>query len=243
MRIATILLILFLFSCSSEVGKEVEPRKQKEPARLNAEIPIIQKDDDNDSTLNEVDTLGRKIGKWETEVDGEVWKTEFFKDGKLHGLQTQKLNNGEILETKFSNGNKNGISQQYREGAKVASYLTIYSNNNRVFSTFPNEILNGNFKKVIYSTELDSIDLNIRYLKGMKLYKGKVLKKSSIKGVPVGIHEVFYENGKVKFQLNFEIDSLYSFDQKGNPADTSFFSYEKKIWPNFDEAEIVPERQ
>ncbi len=233
-----VLGICFISACSTEMGEEAEEKKPKGPARLEAEVPEFQIPDDGDSTLNEVDTLGRKTGKWETEVDGKVWKTEFFKEGKLHGLQTQNLDNGKVLETNFSMGKKNGVSQEYMNGAKVADYLTIYKNDKRVFSTFPKDLFAGNFKKIIYSTELDSIDLKIKYVSGKKLYEGKILKKSNIRGVPVGIHQVFHENGKVKFELNFETDTIYTYNPKGFPTDTSFFSYEKKIWPNYDQVEI-----
>lgn len=232
------LSLLFTTACSADIVKEEEVTKPKQPARLEVEIPQYEAPDDGDSTLNEIDTMGRKIGKWETVVDGKVWKTEFFKDGKLHGLQTQNLDNGKVLETNFSNGKKNGLSQEYTAGAKVSDYLTIYQNDKRVFSTFPKDLYAGNFKKIIFSTELDSIDLNIKYLSGRKLYQGKILKKSSIRGVPVGVHKVFHENGKVKFELHFETDTIYSFNPKGIPTDTAFFSYEKKVWPDYDQVEI-----
>ncbi|MCB0476705.1 MAG: hypothetical protein KDC84_00980 [Crocinitomicaceae bacterium] len=237
-RIYILFVGLVVVSCSTDMGEEEEPVKPKQPARLDVKPPEYNKPDDGDSTLNETDSLGRKIGKWETEVDGQVWKTEFYKDGKLHGLQTQKLDKGKVLETHFANGKKNGISQEYQDGAKVADYLTIYQNDKRVFSTFPKDLAQGNFKKIIFSTELDSIDLKINYLSGKKLYEGKILKKSNIRGVPVGEHKVFYENGQTKYLLNFEKDSIYQFDTKGNPKDTSFFSYEKKIWPVYDGVKI-----
>lgn len=238
MRLGLFTLPLWVISCSSDIGEEQEEVQPKQPARLEVEVPEYEKPDDGDSTLNEKDSLGRKIGKWETKVDGQLWKTEFYIDGKLHGLQTQKLDHGKVLETHFIKGKKSGISQEYLEGAKVADYLTIYHNDKRVFSTFPKDLVNGNFKKILFSTELDSIELNIKYISGKKLYQGKILKKSSIRGVPVGEHQVFYENGKTKYLLNFEIDSLYKFDSKGNPTDTSYFSYEKKIWPVYDELEV-----
>lgn len=228
----------FISSCSPNIGDKKEEKKQKQPATLDVEAPEHVIPDDGDSTLNEKDTLGRKIGRWETEVDGKVWKTEFFKEGKLHGIQTQNLDNGKVLETHFSMGRKNGVSQEYVNGSKVAEYLTIYQNDQRVFSTFPKDLYAGNFKKIMYSTELDSIELKIKYISGNKLYEGKILKKSSIRGIPVGVHKVFYENGKVKFELNFETDSIYSYNKEGIPTDTAFFSYEKKVWPEYDQVEV-----
>ena len=230
--------ITILISCSTGPVEEVQQKEPPKPATLEVEEPEMNHQGNLDSMVNIVDSLGRKTGKWETKVNGEIWKTEFYEQGKLHGLQTQKLNNGEILETRYIKGLKHGISQQYSEGDKVAKSITIYHNGKRVFSTFPQELSNGNFKKAVLSTELDSIELKLKYLSGKKLYQGKIIKESSIKGVPGGQHKVFYENGKTKFLLDYDIDSMYSYDKKGKPVDTLYFSLEKKIWPKLDEVEI-----
>jgi hypothetical protein len=173
--------------------------------------PILIQD-----TLQFTDENGLKQGLWKEYLNGKLWKEERYLNNTLHGLCNEYGEDGVIYQSSYNNGKKNGLSQTFIPGSVTALFATFYLNDDHQWLAYPYEMVQYIVPVKGPRTELDSTTIKIYYLSGQLLYEGKFHGSKTGAAQGFGIHNSYYENGKNRSVLNYNSDSITTYDQKGN---------------------------
>jgi len=211
-------LLLLNLSCQLHES-ENNPKKGEISSQKQAKERIVK---DTPVTapsfrLNFTDINGLKQGLWKTYWNKKIWKEERYKDGHLHGINREYFANGEIIQSKYINGVKHGLSIHYHPDSSAARFITLWDNDKAIWLAFPN-ILESSFVSLKgFILHIDSAKLEIPYVSGKLLYSGTIIKKEPDinLGYPIGIHKVFYETGELKALVDFDSRKLTVYDKGG----------------------------
>lgn len=167
----------------------------------------------DETSLNKTDDNGLKQGVWEIQYNNKLWKRENFKNGKLNGKCFEFSANGEIHETQYINGIRDGYYLHYEPKSKSSKFLTRWEQGDKVWSTFPVQIEKDLIpvKGFIYRGK-DTIQITIPFNSGKTLSIGSIVKG----GKPIGKHVIYYETQEIKAIVNYETDSVKTFDIQGD---------------------------
>ncbi|WP_107037519.1 toxin-antitoxin system YwqK family antitoxin [Brumimicrobium mesophilum] len=231
------LLVITLTACIDRI-EEVKPEitKQSKGKILSKDSVItsllvndvVQTED----TLNKIDSNGLKQGVWIEYLHHKLWKLENYDKGELNGKCLEYQANGNVFETFYEKGVKNGYSFHYEPKSTVSKFVTYWENDEKNWSTFPNMIERDlvPIKGFIYIGE-DTINVIVPYVSGKTLSKGSIIKD----GIPIGEHFVYYENQEIRAIINYDTDSLKIFDIHGNLKEYRALSdLELQVRPNFE---------
>src|SRR5690554_8197661 len=214
------LIIYFLFiitcvSCTTEApieeAKSVNSDVIDTQEKTNSdEIPIV--DTKSNSRINFTDSLGRKQGKWEKYYNNKIAKKEFYKDGKLEGKCYEYWANGEILESTYKNGIRQGYFMHYEPNTSSAKFLTFWKDNQKLWSTFP-IMIETDFvpvKGFINSTNKE-IEIVVPYISGKTLSIGTINEE----GRPIGKQRIYYKTQEPKTLIDYDVDSIKIYSKTG----------------------------
>ncbi|CAN5442390.1 hypothetical protein BH10BAC1_BH10BAC1_17610 [soil metagenome] len=167
---------------------------------------------------NQKDKNGRKQGLWDYYDRGIVKGFQTYKNDILNGPFKYWINNEEQMTVgNYMNGKREGyIKGYYLYSKRELSIVTFYKNDTQLWYGFPHAE-EYYFPVKQFTINSDSVYIKCPYENDVIWYEGLVVKKK-----PVGIHKMYFPNGKLKFEVNWALKTVREFDSTGT------FKSEKK---------------
>lgn len=214
---ACVLLTCFFVSCAEEVTKD----KIKVVSSKSKSLYTNSEEEKKTDLINYQDRLGRKQGEWKIYSKDQLVKREFYENNKLEGKSIEYFANGEVLETAYKNGDREGYAMLYSPNSSAAKFVTFWKENKKMWATFPNLIENSFLpdKGFINSTNKE-VEIIVPYVSGETLLIGTIDKN----GIPIGKHRVYYETQELKAIIDYDSDSLRIFTRTGVLEETRWLN-------------------
>ena len=165
-------------------------------------------------SINHTDSYGIRQGKWITSHHHE----NNYVNGKLHGQQLEFYSNGDIrYKDNYTNGTKEGYNFSYYKGKKEPFTVSYYENDNNLWMGFVEANKQFIYPLKDFHINTDSIYVVAPYNNGNTWYEGAFLnpEQKEITGKRVGIHKVYFTNGKHKAILDFDKKRITEYDSTG----------------------------
>lgn len=234
MRIIQPYLIMVLFTCYSCGGVQKNEAILSTATAEEQELPhdALNFEKNNSievqafDAINQKDKNGLKQGVWETYRNGKIWKRENYKDDQLHGKQYEYHGKGEVTLTAYRLGVIEGYQLRYHTDSSFANFISYYENGKHLWSAFPWELCDYIVPVKGFLTEEQRVEIRVPYNSGQRMYVGTVVNTTTSGIVPIGIHKAYYETGELKALVNYDQDSIYIYNVRGN----KIFSDRIKQW-------------
>lgn len=190
---ATVYIIVFLFSvCCFDTS---------------AQNSAVAKT--SSTVKNKKDKQGRKQGVWDFKQNGYIKGYETYLNDTLHGKFNQWINGPEQIATgQYIHGLKDGLWKWYDKTELLM--VVKYELGKELWSGYP-------LADTAYSTPIkgfglnsDSILIECPYSNGKIWYRGLYINKK-----PVGIHYIYYPNGKLRFEHDYATARVKVYDKNG----------------------------
>lgn len=166
--------------------------------------------------FNFTDSAGLKQGLWQTFHNKKLTKLENYVDGLLHGKQREYLGDGGVRETNYEHGIQHGYYLDYKVDSTAASYVSYWENGVRLWSAFPWELESYIVTVKGFLTSQKEVYIKVPYNSGKLMYEGKLVTDDDGRCKAVGVHKAYYETGEIKSTVDYNIDSIFIFDQNGH---------------------------
>lgn len=219
-RLIYTLFFCLLITACNEVNKPVEPVVE----RLKNEVFADSSRNNRAfvSRLNSIDSLGYRQGTWITKnTDNEIKETHHYLNDTLNGYWYEN-HHGFTQRGYYENGLRQGFFWTIRTGdydrldvslaTNLLVYTVIFYQNDTAMWLMSPETDIGRLVPVRgpYS-ELDSVYTEAEYLNGTRWYEG-----SFSQGRRVGIHKIYFPNGKLFGTVNYETGIVMEYDSLGH---------------------------
>lgn len=158
---------------------------------------------------NSYDADHLKQGEWDIVINKKIKGYQTFKNDTLHGPSRQWINYpDQIMTQEFHKGIEHGL-RKYFEG-KSLTMVVKFDMGKQLWTAFPS--VDAQFPKPVKggSVSLDSAYIECPYSNDTIWYRGLYLKHK-----PVGIHKMYYPNGKPRFEYNYSTSKIKTFDSTG----------------------------
>lgn len=183
--------------------------------------------------FNQFDNNGLKQGKWKIYRNGKLLELEEYKDGKLNGTSTSYDTHGAVTFTReFKNGQEHGYTtvyhQVYSEEYKTAKMVIYFENGVKQWWAFPWDLEENIIPAKGFHLEstIDTVHVKVSYISGSPLYDGVVSRIGGEYGGPkrIGLHKSYYPDGQLRSIVQYDIDSIFLFDEQGQPLEPIHFN-------------------
>lgn len=233
-----IFLVITFFSCSEE--------RQKNILSDNSEI-IFNKSSISDTLIeisdtvlvrdnvlkeNIIDGKGRKQGVWKTYYkNGLLKKKENFKNNLLHGKTLEhRFKDREMwFEENYVKGKKEGYSKFYSlKESEIPKNIGFYKKDTMQWLMFPSCDIPafekaGKLAKGIH-VMVDSVYVVAPFDNGNTWYEGAFIRTPLNDKKRVGVHKVYYENGKINILFDYTNKTKIKFSRKGDTLENRIFN-------------------
>jgi antitoxin component YwqK of YwqJK toxin-antitoxin module len=197
-----LITMLGLVSCNSVDKKPVADIKPQ----ITKDTVILKADS---SRRNSYDANHLKQGVWDIIMNKKIKGYQTFKNDTLHGPSRQWINYPEQIITKeFYKGVEHGLRKEF-EGKRL-DMVVKYRMGKQLWAAYPS--VDAQFPKPVKGggAGLDSIYIECPYENDTIWYRGLYLKHK-----PVGIHKMYFPNGKPRFEYNYSTLKIKTFDSTG----------------------------
>jgi antitoxin component YwqK of YwqJK toxin-antitoxin module len=209
MRTLILISTLWLVACNSvdnKPGSDIKPQIVKDS--------VLKKVDSAQRNFYDANHL--KQGVWDLVVNNKIKGYQTFKNDTLHGPSRQWINYPEqIMTQEFYKGVEHGF-RKYYEG-KSLNMVVKYDMGKDLWAAFPS--VDAQFPKPIkgMTVNRDSVYIECKYANDTIWYKGLFLKNKVIskKEIGVGIHKMYFPNGRPRFEYNYSTLKIKTFDSTG----------------------------
>jgi hypothetical protein len=202
MRTLILISTLWLAACNSVDNKSVADIK-----------PQIVKD----STFKKADSAQKnfydanhlKQGIWDFVENKKIKGYQTFKNDTLHGPSRHWINYPEqIIAQEYYKGIEHGLRKYFDE--KSLTMVVKFDMGKQLWSAFPS--VDARFPKPVKGghAALDSVYIECPYANDTIWYRGLYLKHK-----PVGIHKMYFPNGRPRFEYNYSNSKIKTFDSTG----------------------------
>lgn len=202
MRTLILILTLWLVACNSADNKPIADIK-----------PQVVKD----STFKKADSAQRnfydanhlKQGVWDFIENKKIKGYQTFKNDTLHGPSRHWNNYPEqIITQEFYKGIEHGLRKYFDE--KSLTMVVKFSMGKQLWTAFPS--VDARFPKPVKGghVALDSVYIECPYANDTIWYRGLYLNHK-----PVGIHKMYFPNGRPRFEYNYSTLKIRTFDSSG----------------------------
>jgi|TARA_B110000261_G_C12892857_1_gene281167 antitoxin component YwqK of YwqJK toxin-antitoxin module len=177
--------IIFFASCDSQTKKQTDENKLKSTLLLKDTINTVS------TPINSIDTLSN--------IDTTL-RNGYFLEKK-----------GMVRDGYYVNGKKEGIFRTYynkEKGKVMSTYL--YQSDTVVWSAHPAANKNRLIHIKNIHTSNDSTLVIVPFLNGKTWYEG-VFNFNE----PIGIHKTYFENSRLKGEVNYNNQTVTEFDSTG----------------------------
>lgn len=165
--------------------------------------------------INVTDSNGLKQGKWESYLNGKLWKIDYYKDDKLNGNCIKYQVNGDVQSTEYKMGIRDGYFLQYSPDSIAAQFVTFWEQNEKKWSAFPWELCHLMRPLKGFITEQDTSYIKVPYNSGTLLYEGLIVRNNK-EILPTGIHKVYYKAGGIKATIDYQSKNIKVFNENGS---------------------------
>jgi antitoxin component YwqK of YwqJK toxin-antitoxin module len=203
MRTLLFILTLGLFSCNSTEKKQVNA------ASTDLSKDTIISDTTTVFKKNMYDINHYKQGQWDIKKNGKIKGYETFKNDTLDGPYREWINYpGQIVTGQYKMGLQHGLQKHFENDSQVV----MISNFNMGKILWTGFLGNAGYPKPPkgFHIHKDSILVECPYSNDTIWYRGVFINKK-----PVGIHKMFYPNGKPRFEYNYSNEKIKVFDKNG----------------------------
>jgi len=210
MRHLVCILTFFFIACNSNTPVENVPSNIGTVQALTDDTLTAQNNTTIEAKKNCTDGNGLKQGIWDFIEKGQVKGFVTYKNNKLHGLSRHWINYPEqIVEGNYINGIKIGLWKHYYD-SKNLMLVKEYKNDTILWIGFPAADKEFHTPVKGFSIYTDSIVIQCPHLNGTTWYKGLFINKK-----PIGIHYMYYPNGKIRFEHNYSTNTIKIYDLTG----------------------------
>ena len=159
---------------------------------------------------NKKDKQGRKQGVWDVKQNGYLKGYETYLNDTLHGKFNHWINyEGQIIKGQYTHGLEDGLWKSYENKTDLVMVVK-YKQGKELWMGFP-------LADTAYSTPMkgfavysDSILIECPYDNGKIWYRGLYINKK-----PVGIHYMYYPNGKLRYEHDYATARIKVYDKNG----------------------------
>lgn len=204
------LLALLCSNCGSNDTTWSKVRQQNARTKNDS---LLKKD--NLNAIPELVNPKLKEGISKQYLNGKVWKINRYSAGKLDGKNFEFLENGEILETNYKNGIRDGYFLHYAPKSRTAKFATFWKDGKKLWSAFPDQLDLSIIPSKGFITDEDTIEIKIPYNSGKLLYQGRIISPAKIEDECIGKHTLWFENGKIRAIIDYDRDSIKIYNEKG----------------------------
>jgi hypothetical protein len=205
--------ILILFGCNSNTLKQNKINSNiftvKDTLSLSALSDTIPITKSNILQKNQRDKQGRKQGLWEIKQK-YVKGFETYTNDTLNGA-FKRLENYYIFEGQYKKGLKEGLWKwKEYEIDTTLIMVVLYKDGKDIWMGFP--LADSDFHSPVkgFNVYVDSIFIRCPYFNNTIWYEGLFMNRK-----PVGIHKMYYSNGKIKFEHNYATARIKVYDKNG----------------------------
>lgn len=215
MKLILFCVAFMILGCNSNNPVEAKPFTNNDNSKVD-HSQSGSTDTINHSYHSEVvqrnyrDQNGLKQGIWDFKENGHLKGFETYTNDTLDGAFRHWINYpGGIYEGSYKKGLKNGICKTY-ENDTILVMVHKYRQGESLWAGYPS--VDNHFDAPVkgFDIESDSVLIECPYSNDTIWYKGVFIKKE-----PVGIHRMYYPNGRLKFVHNYNTGKVKAYNSQG----------------------------